>query len=65
MNFKTVIDWNAVGEKEQDALLMRPAVSASDKITAIVTDILKNVKDTIKNILRRASKGRFDTILLG
>ena len=38
MNFKTVIDWNAVGEKEQEALLMRPAVSASDKITAIVTE---------------------------
>ena len=28
MNFKTVIDWNAVSEKEQDSLLMRPAVAS-------------------------------------
>ncbi|MBR4940079.1 MAG: histidinol dehydrogenase, partial [Burkholderiaceae bacterium] len=59
MNFKTVIDWNAVGEKEQDALLMRPAVSASDKITAIVTDILKNVKDNGDDALREYNR-KFD-----
>ena len=59
MNFKTVIDWNAVGEKEQEALLMRPAVSASDKITAIVTDILKNVKDNGDEALREYNR-KFD-----
>ena len=59
MNFKTVIYWNAVGEKEQEALLMRPAVSASDKITAIVTDILKNVKDNGDEALREYNR-KFD-----
>lgn len=59
MNFKTVIDWNAVSEKEQDSLLMRPAVSASDTITAIVTDILKNVKDNGDEALREYNR-KFD-----
>ena len=64
MNFKTVIDWNAVGEKEQEALLMRPAVSASDKITAIVTDILKNVKDNGDDALREYNR-KFDKTEVG
>lgn len=59
MNFKTVIDWNAVSEKEQDSLLMRPAESASDTITAIVTDILKNVKDNGDEALREYNR-KFD-----
>lgn len=59
MNFKTVIDWNAVGEKEQEMLLMRPAVSASDSITAIVTDILKNVKENGDAALREYNR-KFD-----
>ena len=59
MNFKTVIDWNAVSEKEQDSLLMRPAVSASDTITAIVTGILKNVKDNGDEALREYNR-KFD-----
>ena len=59
MNFKTVIDWNAVSEKEHDSLLMRPAVSAADTITAIVTDILKNVKDNGDEALREYNR-KFD-----
>ena len=59
MNFKTVIDWNAVSEKEQDPLLMRPAESASDTITAIVTDILKNVKVNGDEALREYNR-KFD-----
>lgn len=64
MNFKTVIDWNAVSEKEQDSLLMRPAVSASDTITAIVTDILKNVKDNGDEALREYNR-KFDKTEVG
>ncbi|MBO7173194.1 MAG: histidinol dehydrogenase [Burkholderiaceae bacterium] len=59
MNFKTVIDWNAVSKEEQAALLMRPAVSASDSITAIVTDILKNVKENGDDALREYNR-KFD-----
>ncbi|GHD90220.1 hypothetical protein GCM10011445_04660 [Pseudocitrobacter faecalis] len=44
MSFNTLIDWNGCNKEEQQALLMRPAISASDNITRTVAEILDNVK---------------------
>ncbi len=75
MSFQTIINWETLSEAEQEAVLMRPAVSASDRISAIVTDILKQVKtdgdEAVLALTRRfddpeisqleVSQGVFDT----
>ena len=40
MSFNTIIDWNSCNTEQQRALLMRPAISASDSITRTVAEIL-------------------------
>ena len=41
MSFNTIIDWNSCNTEQQRALLMRPAISASDSITRTVAEILE------------------------
>lgn len=43
--FNTVIDWQACSEQQQQSLLMRPAISASENITQTVRGILDKVKN--------------------
>ncbi|STR47853.1 histidinol dehydrogenase [Klebsiella oxytoca] len=45
MSFNTIIDWNGCGAEQQQQLLMRPAISASESISKTVAEILNNVKD--------------------
>ncbi|PLO41977.1 histidinol dehydrogenase, partial [Klebsiella pneumoniae] len=44
MSFNTIIDWNGCSADQQQQLLTRPAISASDSISKTVTEILDNVK---------------------
>jgi histidinol dehydrogenase len=60
-NFNTLIDWQQCSEKQQKALLSRPAINASDRITATVSDILDRVKAEGDSALRDFSQ-RFDTV---
>ncbi|WP_039058566.1 histidinol dehydrogenase [Enterobacter sp. Bisph1] len=59
MSFNTVIDWNSCSEEQQRALLMRPAISASESITRTVVEILDNVKARGDDALREYS-AKFD-----
>lgn len=59
MSFSTIIDWNRCGAEQQAALLMRPAVAASDSITRTVAEILDNVKTRGDAALREYGT-RFD-----
>jgi len=43
-NFATPIDWQACSAEQQQALLTRPVISASENITATVREILAKVK---------------------
>ncbi|WP_284602565.1 histidinol dehydrogenase [Dickeya dadantii] len=59
--FNTLIDWQACTEAEQRQLLTRPAISASDRISAIVSEILAKVRDDGDAALRDYS-ARFDKV---
>lgn len=59
MSFNTIIDWNNCSAQQQQQLLMRPAISASDSITRTVADILDNVKNNGDAALREYS-AKFD-----
>ena len=59
MSFNTIIDWNSCSAEQQQQLLMRPAISASDSITRTVADILDNVKTNGDAALREYS-AKFD-----
>ncbi|NAT78770.1 histidinol dehydrogenase [Dickeya dadantii] len=59
--FNTLIDWQACTEAEQRQLLTRPAISASDRISAIVSEILAKVRDDGDAALREYS-ARFDKV---
>ena len=59
MSFNTIIDWNSCSAQQQQQLLMRPAISASDSITRTVADILDNVKNNGDAALREYS-AKFD-----
>lgn len=50
--FNTLIDWNQCSEEQQQRLLMRPAISASDAITQTVRAILDKVKAEGDDALR-------------
>ncbi len=52
MSFNTIIDWNGCGAEQQQQLLMRPAISASESISKTVAEILNNVKDNGDAALR-------------
>lgn len=58
-NFNTLINWNDCDEAARRALLMRPAISASDSITRTVAEILNNVKSNGDAALREYS-AKFD-----
>ena len=64
MSFNTLIDWNRCSPEEQQALLMRPAISASDSITRTVAEILENVKNNGDKALREYS-AKFDKTEVG
>ncbi|HBR0621684.1 TPA: histidinol dehydrogenase [Klebsiella pneumoniae] len=59
MSFNTIIDWNGCSADQQQQLLTRPAISASDSISKTVTEILNNVKANGDAALREYS-GKFD-----
>ena len=59
MSFNTIIDWNSCSAEQQQQLLMRPAISASDSITRTVAEILDNVKQNGDAALREYS-AKFD-----
>ena len=59
MSFSTIIDWNRCGAEQQAALLMRPAVAASESTTRTVAEILDNVKTRGDAALREYG-ARFD-----
>lgn len=58
-NFNTLIHWNECNKTEQTALLMRPAISASESIARTVGDILNNVRANGDTALREYS-AKFD-----
>ncbi|MEQ9920139.1 histidinol dehydrogenase [Pectobacterium brasiliense] len=60
-SFSTLVDWQRCSAEEQRQLLTRPAISASDRITAIVSDILANVKSRGDSALRDYS-AQFDKV---
>ena len=37
MSFNTIIDWNSCTAEQQRQLLMRPAISASEALPALLT----------------------------
>ncbi|XXN65506.1 histidinol dehydrogenase [Enterobacter ludwigii] len=55
----TPIDWQQCSTEQQQALLMRPAISASESISQIVRDVLVKVKSDGDAALREFS-ARFD-----
>jgi len=57
--FNTVIDWNTCDAQTRQALLMRPAISASESISQTVSAIIENVKANGDSALREYS-ARFD-----
>lgn len=59
MSFNTIIDWNSCSEEEQRALLLRPAISASESITRTVAEIIEEVRARGDNALRDFS-AKFD-----
>lgn len=64
MSFNTIIDWNSCSPEQQRALLMRPAIGASDSITRTVVEILDNVKANGDAALREYS-AKFDKTEVG
>ncbi|MBW5891130.1 histidinol dehydrogenase [Pectobacterium polaris] len=60
-SFSTLVDWQRCSVEEQRQLLTRPAISASDRITAVVSDILANVKSRGDDALRDYS-AQFDKV---
>lgn len=59
MSFMTPVEWQQCSEEEQQALLQRPAIAASDAISATVRDVLEQVKSNGDAALREFS-ARFD-----
>lgn len=60
-NFNTLIDWQQCSEEQQKMLLSRPAINASGRITAAVSEILDRVKAEGDSALRDFSQ-RFDAV---
>lgn len=59
LKFNDIIEWNALNETERTDILRRPAVLAGDKITAVVSGIIKEVETRGDDALREFS-ARFD-----
>ncbi|MBP2198319.1 histidinol dehydrogenase [Pantoea cypripedii] len=55
----TPIEWQQCSSEQQQALLMRPAISASDSISQVVRDVLAQVRENGDDALREFS-ARFD-----
>lgn len=59
LKFNDIIEWNALNETERTNILRRPAVLAGDRITAVVSGIIKEVETRGDDALREFS-ARFD-----
>ncbi|MGC0957839.1 histidinol dehydrogenase [Pantoea agglomerans] len=59
MAFSTPIEWQQCTPKQQQALLLRPAIAASENVTLTVRDVLEQVKLNGDDALRQFS-ARFD-----
>ncbi|MDH2897099.1 histidinol dehydrogenase (plasmid) [Rahnella variigena] len=57
--FTTPIDWQQCDEQQRRELLTRPAISASDRITESVSEILRRVRSEGDSVLREFC-ARFD-----
>jgi len=57
--FTTPIDWQQCDEQQRRSLLTRPAISASDRITESVSEILRRVRSEGDSALREFC-ARFD-----
>lgn len=57
--FTTPIDWQQCDEQQRRSLLTRPAISASDRITEFVSEILRRVRSEGDSALREFC-ARFD-----
>ncbi|QDW33998.1 histidinol dehydrogenase [Yersinia sp. KBS0713] len=55
-NFNTLIDWQQCSAEQQKALLSRPAINASGRITSAVSEILDRVKAEGDSALRDFSQ---------
>ena len=62
--FNTPVNWADCSAEQRAALLMRPAISASDSITRTVSEILDNVKANGDQALRDYS-AKFDKTEVG
>ncbi|HDJ1437685.1 TPA: histidinol dehydrogenase [Serratia rubidaea] len=60
-DFNTPVNWADCSAEQRAALLMRPAISASDSISATVRGILDNVKSNGDRALREYS-AKFDSV---
>lgn len=60
-NFTTLIEWQRCSDTERRQLLTRPAVSASERITRTVSEILERVKTQGDSALREYS-AQFDKV---
>ncbi|MDN6073010.1 MAG: histidinol dehydrogenase, partial [Enterobacterales bacterium] len=60
-NFNNITFWNECDAQQQQALLQRPAVAASDSISASVAKILQQVKSGGDAALRELS-AKFDKV---
>jgi len=49
--FSTPIDWQQCSEEQRRDLLTRPAISASDRITESVSEILSRVRNDFFHLL--------------
>lgn len=59
MAFSTPIEWQQCTPEQQQSLLLRPAIAASDNVTQTVRDVLEQVKSGSDEALRQFS-ARFD-----
>lgn len=60
-NFNNITFWSECDAQQQQALLQRPAVNASDRISASVAEILQQVKSGGDAALRELS-AKFDKV---
>ena len=63
MAFSTLIEWQQCTPEQQQALLLRPAIAASENVTLTVRNVLEQVKLNGDDALREFS-ARFDNCLL-
>ncbi|MGC0903850.1 histidinol dehydrogenase [Pantoea agglomerans] len=66
MAFSTPIEWQQCTPEQQQALLLRPAIAASENVTLTVRDVLEQVKlngdDALREFSARFDKAQVDNL---